>query len=302
MRHPALEQGLFEPLTPKQASQFSALVSSALSEDGAARDITSAAIVSADARAVANLVLRSRAVVAGLEIAALAFHLIDRDTRFSHSVQDGELFDPKVLARIDGSAPSLLAAERVALNFLGHLSGIATLTRTFVDRVRDLQVRICDTRKTTPGLRALERYAVRAGGGYNHRFNLSDALLIKDNHLAAAGSLARAVELARATAPEGAVVEVECESVEQVEEALRSRADAILLDNMSLEQLRRAVTVAHGKAILEASGGVTLANVRDVALSGVDVISVGALTHSAPSADVALDFVSTDRRHLETSL
>jgi nicotinate-nucleotide pyrophosphorylase (carboxylating) len=301
MRHPALEQGPFEPFTPKLASQFSALVASALAEDNASHDVTSVAIVGADVRAAALLALRSRAVVAGLEIAALTFHLVDRDTSFEEAVRDGELLDPQVLARIDGAALSLLAAERVALNFLGHLSGIATLTRAFVDRVSDLPVRICDTRKTTPGLRALERYAVRAGGGYNHRFNLSDAVLVKDNHVAAAGSVARAVELARAAAPQGIVVEVECESVEQVEQALRSRADAILLDNMSLDQLRRAVAFARGKAILEASGGVTLANVREVALTGVDVISVGALTHSAPSADIALDFIPADSVHLETS-
>jgi nicotinate-nucleotide pyrophosphorylase (carboxylating) len=300
MRHPALEQGPFEPLTPQQASQFSSLVSAALSEDGAGSDITSAVIIGKDVPAAAVLALRSRAVVAGLEIAALAFHLIDYQTRFAQTVRDGELLEPRVLARINGGARSLLAAERVALNFLGHLSGIATLTRAFVDRVCDLPVRICDTRKTTPGLRALERYAVRAGGGYNHRFNLSDAALIKDNHLAMAGSVARAVELARTKVPEGTIVEVECESMEQVEEALRSRADAILLDNMSVDQLRRAAAAAHGKAVLEASGGVTLANVREVALSGVDVISVGALTHSAPSADVALDFLPADSEHLET--
>lgn len=292
MRHPALEQQPFVPMTASRAVQFQSLVSAALTEDGAFRDLTSEAAVVPEARANANVVLRSHAVVAGLQIAALAFGLVDAGVNFDSLVADGASLDAQVIARVAGSARSLLAAERVALNFLGQLSGIATLTKKFVDAVRDLPVRICDTRKTTPGLRALERYAVRAGGGYNHRFNLSDAILIKDNHLVAAGSVVKAIERARAYAPANTVVEVECESVAQVEEALRVGVDAILLDNMPLSEMRRAAEMAHGKAALEASGGITLANVRDVALTGVDVISIGALTHSAPSADVALDFVS----------
>ncbi len=290
MRHPALEQPSFVPMTASEAIKFQSIVAAALSEDGALQDVTSEATVSPDAHANADVVVRAPAVVAGVQIAALAFRSIDDRVSFKALVEDGVATDAQAIASVTGSARSLLAAERVALNFLGRLSGIATLTRKFVDAVRDLPVRICDTRKTTPGLRALERYAVRAGGGYNHRFNLSDAILIKDNHLVAAGSVVKAIDLARADAPPNTIVEVECESAAQVEEALQVGVDAILLDNMPLSEMRRAVKMAHGKAALEASGGMTLANVRDVALTGVDVISIGALTHSAPSADVALDF------------
>lgn len=294
MRHPALEQPPFVPMTPSEAVQFQTVIGAALSEDGAFCDVTSESTVSPVARANADVVLRSHAVIAGLQIAALTFHSVDPRASFDALVHDGAVVDVQAIAKVAGLSRSLLAAERVALNFLGRLSGIATLTKMFVDAVRDLPVRICDTRKTTPGLRALERYAVRAGGGYNHRFNLSDAVLIKDNHLVAAGSVALAIEQARSLAPSGTIVEIECESLTQVEESLSVGVDAILLDNMSLALLRQAVAVAHGKAALEASGGVTLANVRDVALTGVDIISVGALTHSAPCADVALDFAPED--------
>lgn len=291
MRHPALEHESFSPMTAEQAARFGSLVSAALAEDGALEDATSRAIMPSGAQAGAELALRTEAVVAGLPIAALAFHAIDGRIAFEALVDDGALLAARSIARIHGAARSLLAAERVALNFLGRLSGIATLTRKFVRMVHDLPVRICDTRKTTPGLRALERYAVRAGGGYNHRFNLADAVLIKDNHLVAADSIVAAIEQARAHVPAG-IIEVECESLVQVEQALQGGANAILLDNMALPELRGAVALAHGKAILEASGGITIQNVREVALTGVDVISVGALTHSAPWADVALDFVA----------
>jgi nicotinate-nucleotide pyrophosphorylase (carboxylating) len=195
---------------------------------------------------------------------------------------------------VHGPARGVLGGERVALNLLGRLSGIATLTRTFVDAVRDLPVRICDTRKTTPGLRALERYAVRAGGGFNHRFNLSDAMLIKDNHIAAMGSLLSAVAAARKNSQPDTIVEVECDSLDQVRQALKAGVDAILLDNMTPQQMREAVALARDQAIVEASGGITLANVREVALTGVDLISIGALTHSAPWANIALDFVTAN--------
>ncbi|HXW50832.1 MAG TPA: carboxylating nicotinate-nucleotide diphosphorylase [Candidatus Acidoferrales bacterium] len=289
-RHPALEHDRFAPLTAQGALAFADLVGAALSEDAAGADITSLATIDVATTAQAQLVVRSEAVVAGLQIAALAFRTVDPATDFSAVCEDGELVRGKTIARVRGLARSLLSAERVALNFLGHLSGIATLTHRYVERVAGLPVRISDTRKTTPGLRALERYAVRAGGGFNHRFGLSDAILIKDNHLAAAGSVTQAIARARSTYP-GTIVEVECENMAQVEEAVAAQADAILLDNMDMTQLARAVALAHGKALLEASGGVTLANVREVALTGVDIISVGALTHSAPGADVALDFV-----------
>ncbi len=291
MRHPALEQQPFVPMTESGALEFQSLIEAALAEDGALHDVTSEATVPPDAYANANVVVRSNAVVAGLQIAALAFRSIDAGVSFKAFVVDGAALDAQTVASVGGAARSLLAAERVALNLLGRMSGIATLTKIFVDAVRDLPVRISDTRKTTPGLRALERYAVRAGGGYNHRFNLSDAILVKDNHLVAAGSLLKAIEQARAHAPAGIIMEVECESLAQVEDAIAVGVDAILLDNMSPDEMCQAVAMAHGKAVLEASGGITLANVRDVALTGIDVISVGALTHSAPCADVALDFV-----------
>jgi nicotinate-nucleotide pyrophosphorylase (carboxylating) len=292
MRHPALLQPPFQPLTLEQSAQFRPIVEDALAEDGASADVTSASTIAADATAVADIVFRSGGVIAGLPVAALVFATVDPRIRFDANAGDGDLVQPgTAVARVTGTARSVLAGERVALNFLGRLSGIATLTRAFVDAVSGLPVRICDTRKTTPRLRALERYGVRAGGGYNHRFNLSDAVLIKDNHLAAAGSVAKAVAAARANAPPSLIVEVECESLEQVQAAVESGVDAVLLDNMAPEKLRLATSVAKGRAVTEASGGIALENVRTVAETGVDVISVGALTQNTISAAVALDIV-----------
>ncbi len=290
MRHPALEQPPFEPLTAAGALAYRPLIVAALAEDGADHDITSEALVSAREMAAANVAFRSPGVVAGLELVGLTFHCVDEQIHWTTDQADGaRVASASVVARANGSARSLLAGERVALNLLGRLSGIATLTRAFVEAVAGLPARICDTRKTTPGLRALERYAVRAGGGYNHRFGLRDAVLIKDNHLAVIGDVANAVQQARKAARD-AVIEVECETLSQVEAALEAQPDAILLDNMSLDDLRRAVEIGHGKAVLEASGGVMLGNVREIARTGVDVISVGALTHGVRSLDVGLDF------------
>jgi nicotinate-nucleotide pyrophosphorylase (carboxylating) len=292
MRHPTLQQPPFAPMTLEKAEQFRAIVTAALAEDGAGADVTSMSIIATDAVANAALVFRRGGVLAGLAIAALAFAIVDPKIRVDARAADGEFVQPgNVVARIDGPARSMLASERVALNFVGHLSGIATLTRAFVDAVSGTNTHICDTRKTTPGLRALERYAVRCGGGFNHRFNLSDAVLIKDNHIAVAGSVAQAVARARAQAAPHLIIEVECESLEQVQAALECSVDAVLLDNMALDQLRAAVAITRGRAVSEASGGITLDNVREIAQTGVDVVSIGALTHSAPSADVALDFV-----------
>jgi nicotinate-nucleotide pyrophosphorylase (carboxylating) len=291
VRHPAFDQPAFAPLSAAGAQAYAGLIRAALVEDGADADITSLATIAAEVQACAQVVVRGEAVVAGVQIAALVFRTVDEQTEVETMCEDGVVVAHARIARVTGRARSLLAAERVALNFLGRLSGIATLTHRYVERVQGLPARICDTRKTTPGLRALERYAVRAGGGYNHRFNLSDAVLIKDNHVLAAGSVRAAVAKARAAKPAPGIVEVECESLGQVEEALEAGVDAILLDNMDLANLKRAVGLARGKVMLEASGGITLANVREVALAGVDVISVGALTHSAAWADVALDFL-----------
>ena len=277
-------------MTQAQALGFRALVESALEEDKARDDVTTVATVAENATAEAALVMRSGGVAAGLAIAALAFAIVDDAVSFTAACSDGTTVAPGTrVASVRGKARSVLSAERVALNFFGRLSGVANLTRAYVDAVRGLRARICDTRKTTPGLRALERYAVRAGGGYNHRFDLSDMVLVKDNHLATAGSLAAAVAAVRRHAGR-ALVEVECESPDDVRAAVEAGVDAVLLDNMPLDRIRESVAIARGRAATEASGGVTLATVRAIAETGVDVISVGALTHSAPSADVALDF------------
>ena len=225
----------------------------------------------------------------GLRAAESTFRALDPDARFEALASDGDLVrdPPAVVARVSGSERAILTGERVALNFLGRLSGIATLTRRYADAVEGTGVAVLDTRKTTPGLRALEKHAVVCGGGRNHRFGLDDAVLIKDNHLRAAGSVTRAVEFVRAASD--LPIEVECETVDQVGEALELGVDAILLDNITLEKLREAVSLTAGRARLEASGGVSLATVRAIAETGVDEISVGALTHSARSLDVSLE-------------
>lgn len=278
-------------MTAEQVTVFQPLVAAALAEDSVGADVTTRSLIPFEAVASAELIFRSGGVVAGLPLFALTFALMDSHLVVDASAPDGACVAAgTTIARVHGSARSILSGERVALNLLGRLSGIATLTRSFVDAVAGLPARICDTRKTTPRLRALERYAVRAGGGYNHRLHLADAVLIKDNHLAAAGSVAQAVATVRAQVSASTIVECECETIEQVREAVDAGVDAVLLDNMDLETLRRAVELARGRAVSEASGGITLENVRDVAQTGVDVISVGALTHSPHSADVALDF------------
>lgn len=264
----------------------------ALEEDlGRAGDITSDLVVPAEARARAKLIGRKAGTIAGLVAADCAFSLVDPTLDVRIEKPDGTtVVDSTVLATIEGRAQCLLSAERVALNFVGHLSGIATATRALVDAVSGTRARIVCTRKTTPGLRVLEKYAVRCGGGFNHRFGLDDAVLIKDNHLAACGGVRPAIERARAGLGHMAKIELEVDSIAQLEEALSLGVDTILLDNMTLADLRRAVELARGLATLEASGNVTLATVRAIAETGVDYISSGAITHSAPSLDVALDF------------
>jgi nicotinate-nucleotide pyrophosphorylase (carboxylating) len=267
-------------------------VTRALREDlGLAGDITSAATIPADQSSEARLVAREAGVIAGLKVARAAFHAIDAQTAFSANVADGARVEAGAeLARIAGTTRALLSAERVALNFIGRLSGIATLTAQYVDAVTGTRARITCTRKTTPGLRALEKYAVRAGGGVNHRFGLFDGVLIKDNHVAAAGGIAPAVQQARAAAGHMMRIEVEVDTLAQLDEALALGVDTILLDNMRADALREAVTRTGGRALLEASGGVSLQTVGAIAATGVDLISAGALTHSARCLDVALDF------------
>ena len=269
-----------------------AAVATALAEDlGLAGDITSAATIPADARASGAIATRKAGVAAGVQLVEAAFKALDAEARVEVLVADGGPLEPgDVIARISGNARALLGAERVALNFLGHLSGIATLTRAYVDRIKGTHARIIDTRKTTPGLRALEKHAVRAGGGLNHRFGLFDAILIKDNHIAAAGGIAKAMAGIRQRAGHMVKIEVEVTSLPELEEALAHSPDAVLLDNMPVTLLKSAVDRVGGRTVTEASGGVTLDTVRQVAETGVDLISVGSLTHSAPNLDVGLDF------------
>jgi len=234
---------------------------------------------------------RKAGVVSGFDVAKAAFQIVDAGTSVTAERADGAVVAPgEVIARVKGNARALLTAERVALNFMGRMSGIASLTRRYADAVAGTRARIVDTRKTTPGLRAFEKYAVRCGGGHNHRTGLFDAVLIKDNHIVAAGGVAAAVERARAAAGHMVKIEVEVDTIDQLDEVLRHRIDAVLLDNMSPEMLKKAVKLVAGRCLTEASGGVNLDTVAAIAASGVDMISVGALTHSAPVLDIGLDF------------
>jgi nicotinate-nucleotide pyrophosphorylase (carboxylating) len=267
------------------------IVRAALLEDiGRGGDLTTDAIVEPDRTATARIVARRSGVVAGLPVAFLAFSLLDENAETSAHVGEGERAEAgAVVAEIAGRARAILTGERTALNLLGRLSGIATATRTLVDRVAGTRTSIADTRKTTPGLRALERYAVTCGGGRNHRFGLDDAVLIKDNHLALAGSVRDAITAARAHVGHMVKIEVEVESLEQLREALEMPIDAVLLDNMTTAQLADAVRIVNSRVLTEASGGVTPENVAEIARTGVDVISAGWLTHSAPALDFSLD-------------
>jgi nicotinate-nucleotide pyrophosphorylase (carboxylating) len=266
-------------------------VRAALLEDlGRAGDITSLATIPATATARAVIAARKPGVVAGLACAAAAFRLLDDRIRFTAGAADGDRVLPgAVLARLDGPARPMLSAERVALNFLGHLCGVATATAALVAAVGGTGARITCTRKTTPGLRAFEKFAVRCGGGSNHRLGLDDAILIKDNHIAVAGGVALAIERGRAYAGHLVKVEVEVDTLEQLAEALTAGPDAVLLDNMAPPLLREAVALVNGAAITEASGNVTLDTVRAIAETGVDYISSGWITHSAPTLDIGLD-------------
>lgn len=280
---------------PLPSFEIHAWVRAALAEDLGAGDLTTLATVPEDARATARMVARQDLVLAGIGLAVAAFQEISPATACTAVATDGaRLRRGETLLAVEGPARALLTAERVALNFVQHLSGIATLTAAFVDAVRDTGARVLDTRKTTPGWRRLEKYAVACGGGVNHRQRLDDLLLIKDNHLCALrregpDPIALAVERARNAHPY-LKVEVEADTLDQVRQALNAGADIVLLDNMSLEDLRTAVALCRGRALTEASGGLRLANARDVAATGVDFLSVGALTHSAPAVDIALDF------------
>jgi nicotinate-nucleotide pyrophosphorylase (carboxylating) len=276
-------------------NQLETVLRSFLLEDIGRGDLTSEAIFSREDTGQARVVAREPFLVAGLKIvAARVFILQNPAIDTNVQLEDGNWAKPdNVLLTVSGPVIDLLKAERVALNLLQRMSGIATLTARFVERVKDYPVRICDTRKTTPGLRMLEKYAVVAGGGSNHRFNLTDGVLIKDNHIAACGSITRAVEMVRSRVPHTIRIEVETDLISQVRECLACGVDIIMLDNMSLESMAEAVEIIDGKALVEASGGITLDTVEAVAKTGVDIISAGALTHSAPACDIGMDWISS---------
>jgi nicotinate-nucleotide pyrophosphorylase (carboxylating) len=267
-------------------------VRAALEEDlGRAGDITSALTIADGSHAIARLVARKPGRIAGLNCAAMAFRLVDPNLAFHAATSDGDAVEAgALLATIEGEARSILTGERVALNFLGHLSGVATATAALVAAVDGTRARIVCTRKTIPGLRSLQKYAVRCGGGFNHRFGLDDAVLVKDNHIAAAGGIGPALSRLRASLGHMVRIEVEIDTLDQLEEALALGVDTVLLDNMAPQMLKEAVAQAKGRATLEASGNVTVATVRAIAESGVDYISSGAITHSAPNLDIGLDF------------
>jgi nicotinate-nucleotide pyrophosphorylase (carboxylating) len=282
------------PLASLPSVLIEPIVRAALLEDlGRAGDITTDAIVPSDVRAKVSLAARQAGVVAGLDLALMAFRLIDPAIVASVIRVDGSLVAAgEAIATLEGPACGLLTAERVALNFLCHMSGIATATAGVVEAVRGTKARVIDIRKTLPGLRAVQKYAIRAGGGANHRFGLDDGVLIKDNHIAVAGGIRAAIERARAAAGHMVKVEIEVDTLEQLAEALSFDIDAVLLDNMGPEELRWAVVLVDGQAITEASGGITLATAPALAATGVDLLSIGGLTQGARALDIGLDYVS----------
>ncbi|MEP6764235.1 MAG: carboxylating nicotinate-nucleotide diphosphorylase [Gemmatimonadaceae bacterium] len=279
------------PLTNEEVTQ---VVRAALEEDQAFNDVSTLATVASTRNVSSAIVARGDGVICGMPLAIEAFRQLDASLTQEIGAEDGVRVSRGTdVLSLHGHARGMLSAERVALNYLQRLSGIATLTAKFVDLVRGTNVKVLDTRKTTPGWRRLEKYAVRAGGGVNHRLDLQAGVLIKDNHLAAlGGDIAAAVERARALIQPGTPVQVECDSLEQVHASIAAGADWVLLDNMTVAQLTEAVSLCNGKVVTEASGGVTLETVRRIAETGVDRISIGALTHSAPAFDLSLDFAA----------
>jgi len=274
--------------------EIDAAIGIALEEDAGGGDVTSEALIAPGLSGKASILIKEKGVLAGIDVAARVFKLTDPQLKVSILIKDGAPVNPgDVAAVITGSVKSLLKAERTALNFLQRMSGIATLASRYADAVKGSDAGIYDTRKTTPGLRVLEKYAVRMGGGCNHRRDLGDAVLIKDNHIAAmrrAGmNLEQIISKARQNAPRGITIEVEVTSVEEAAEALKAIPDIIMLDNMSIKEMKRAVGMVNGRVKLEASGNITLKNIREVAATGVDIISIGALTHSYQSLDISLE-------------
>ena len=276
--------------------KLNSLIEMALVEDMPSGDVTSESVIPPDSKSKAVILAKEDGILAGIDIAKKVFKRIDISIKFTKLKRDGEKISAgKGLARVEGNSISLLKAERTALNFLQRLSGIATMTRKFVDELSGTQTQILDTRKTTPGLRDLEKYAVRMGGGKNHRMSLSDMILIKDNHLQLVGSISEAVKRAREKVGSGLKIEVETASLHELKEAVESGADLIMLDNMSVEEMKEAVKFIRGKIPLEVSGNVDLDRIKELASLGVDYISVGGLTHSYHSLDISMEFI----KHLD---
>jgi len=265
------------------------LLARALQEDIGPGDVTSEATISPESASLAVMLAKQNLILAGLHVAQAVFYSLDQDIQFTTFAKDGDRVNPGTeIAKLSGNTRALLAGERVALNVLQHLSGVATLTARYVERVKGLKAQVLDTRKTLPGLRQLEKYAVSVGGGRNHRFGLYDGVLIKDNHIKASGSIAKAVEGVRKSAHHLLKIEVETKTLDEVCEAMVAQADIVMLDNMPIDMMHKAVTLIAGKALIEASGNITLDTIRAVAETGVDFISSGSITHSAPAADISM--------------
>jgi nicotinate-nucleotide pyrophosphorylase (carboxylating) len=263
----------------------------ALEEDVGPGDCTTALLIPEKKKSSAQFIAKGNLILAGLPFASLVFQLLDQTVRFRPFFSDGEIIKKgKIIAEVSGYTSSLLKGERVSLNLLQRLSGIATLTGIYVEEIKGLKAKIVDTRKTTPCLRFMEKYAVKTGGGYNHRFGLFDGILIKDNHIKAVGSIPKAIQRAKSS-HQLSKIEIEVSTIRGIKEAIGAGADVVMLDNMSLADTRKAVKLSNGRVVLEASGGITLENVREVAETGVDLISIGALTHSAPAVDISLKIV-----------
>jgi nicotinate-nucleotide pyrophosphorylase (carboxylating) len=273
-------------------SHIDTIIDTALDEDVGSGDITTSAIIDSSLKGKAQLVAKEEILLAGIGIFSRVFSRLDPEIVVECTYHDGdEIPTGATIGTVTGSMRGILSGERTALNFLQHLSGIATLTRQYVEKTDPSTVRVIDTRKTTPGLRVLEKYAVRMGGGFNHRFGLFDGILIKDNHIAAAGSISEAVKKTRATVPHTLKIEVEVEDIKGLEQAIEVGADAILLDNMSVKEMKEAVSIAKGRVLLEASGGITLETIEAISKTGINLISVGAITHSARSVDISLEVI-----------
>lgn len=273
-------------------SPIEKIIDIALKEDLGPGDITTSAIVDPSIKGKARLLAKEEIVLAGIEVFSKVFSLLDTEITVEWNYQDGDMVpNGDYIGIVKGLMGGILTGERTALNFLQHLSGIATLTRKYVERIGSSQARVIDTRKTTPGLRILEKYAVRVGGGFNHRFGLFDGILIKDNHIAVAGSIPEALARIKSNIPHTLKIEVEVNDIRGLKEAIKAGADAVLLDNMSLEEIREAVSIAGGRVLLEASGGISLETIEKISKTGINLISVGAITHSARSVDISLEVI-----------